>query len=281
MSTAQQFFDTLKTSIANNEIRLPTLPEVALRVRDEVENELATADSLANLIATDPALSARLLQVANSPLYRGRSEIDSVKMAVTRLGLSLVKNLVVSLAMKQMFQATSDALDRKMRAVWDQSVQVAAIARVLSAGLPHLDREQAMLAGLIHNIGALPVLTLAEEDPLLSNDATRLDRYIQAIAPVIGGYILKMWKFPLALQDVPVNAVHIDYDHDGPADYSDLVLVSRLQHLLGSEHPDAQRDWAKVPAFHRVGLAHDANVIEMEGNAEEISEVEQMLTSMA
>ncbi len=281
MTTAAQFFDTLKTSIANNEIRLPTLPEVALRVRDEVENELATADSLATLISTDPALSARLMQVANSPLYRGRSDIDSVKMAVTRLGLSLVKNLVVSLAMKQMFQATSDALDRKMRTVWDQSVQVAAIARVLSGALPHLDREQALLAGLIHNIGALPVLTLAEEDSVLSNDGDRLDRYIQAIAPTIGSYILKLWKFPASLSSVPANAVKPDYDHDGQADYSDLVLVSRLQHLLGSDHPAARLDWSKISAFERVGLSHDANVIEMEGHAEEIGEVEQMLTSMA
>ncbi len=280
MSTTKQFFDTLKSSIANNEIRLPTLPEIALRVRAEVENEMASAESLAELISSDPALSARLLQVANSPLYRGRSEIDSVRMAVTRLGLGLVKNLVVSLAMKQMFQATSDALDRKMRAVWEQSVQVAAIARVLASGLPHLDREQAMLGGLIHNIGALPVLTLAEEDPVLSNDAERLDQYVQVIAPVIGSYILKLWKFPSGLREVPGNSVKLDYDHEGPADYSDLVLVSRLQHQLGSESAESPEAWTKAPAFTRVGLAPDANIIEMECHAEEISEVEQMLSQI-
>ncbi|MCW8891243.1 MAG: HDOD domain-containing protein, partial [Sedimenticola sp.] len=80
----EEFFESLQTAITNNQITLPTLPEVALKVRDAVEQENVTAQQIADMVATDAALSARLLQVANSPLYRGRVSIDTIQMAITR-----------------------------------------------------------------------------------------------------------------------------------------------------------------------------------------------------
>ena len=86
MITEAEFLQQLQDAIRHNRITLPTLPEVALRVRDEVDKDSATAVKIAKTVATDAAVSARLLQVANSPLYRGRVSIDSIQMAVTRLG---------------------------------------------------------------------------------------------------------------------------------------------------------------------------------------------------
>ena len=70
--------DEIRTGIDNKTLELPTLPEVALEIRDAVENDTADAPMVARMVAKDPALSARLLQVANSPLYRGSSEVDSI-----------------------------------------------------------------------------------------------------------------------------------------------------------------------------------------------------------
>jgi len=157
------FLEALYRAIDERRLTLPTLPEVALRVRDAVESDNSSASKVADIIATDTALSARLLQVVNSPLYRGRNHIDNLQMAVARLGTRLVRSLVVSLIMQQIFQATSDLLDQRFRKLWEESVQIAAISRVLAQGLRHLDKEQALLAGLIHNIGSLPILTMAEQ----------------------------------------------------------------------------------------------------------------------
>ena len=147
---------------------------MALRIRDAVEQDSSTAQQIADMVATDAALSARLLQVANSPLYRGRVPIENIQMAVTRLGQKLVRSLVVSLAMRQIFQATSDTLDTRLRAIWEESVQVAAISRALAQTVG-LNREQAMLAGLIHNLGSLPILTMADSFPELMADPKKLD----------------------------------------------------------------------------------------------------------
>jgi HD-like signal output (HDOD) protein len=273
MYDQQAFLARLRQAIAQNRITLPTLPEVALRVRDTVERETATAREIARVVSTDAAVSARLLQVVNSPLYRGRTQIDNIQMAVTRLGGRLVRSLVVCLAMQQIFQATSGNLDRRFRRIWENSVQVAAISRMLAKPLRHLDSEQAMLAGLLHAIGALPILVLADADDRLANDDAQLDFLLERLSPTIGRMILTNWDFPPALVTVAEHYNNFAYDGGPKATYTDVVIVARLQSLLGTDHPDAALNWADIRSFDRVGLEPDVEVIEMEGAKEQIAEV--------
>ncbi|MES9853056.1 MAG: HDOD domain-containing protein [Candidatus Thiodiazotropha sp. L084R] len=276
MIDEKQFLDDLNEAIDSNKLTLPTLPEVALRVRDAVEKEMSSANEIAEIIASDAALSARMLQVANSPLYRGRVAIDNLQMAVARLGVRLVRSLVVSLIMQQIFQATNDLLDAKFHKVWEESVQIAAISRVLSYNLDHLDKEQAMLAGLIHNIGALPILAMAESRDELVQDEAELDRVINELSPLIGQRILKMWDFPESLIKVPANFLNLQYESTGDADYSDIVLVARFQANL---NPGDTVEVENVPAFRKLGIEPEVNFIEIEGVAEDIQEIEVMFLS--
>jgi HD-like signal output (HDOD) protein len=273
------FLEDLYKAIDQKRLTLPTLPEVALKVRDAVESENSSASQVAEMIATDAALSARLLQVANSPLYRGRNPIDNLQLAVARLGTKLVRSLVVSLIMQQIFQATNDLLDKRFRQTWEQSVQIAAISRVLAQNLKHLDKEQALLAGLIHNIGALPVLTMAENYPELLENEAELDRVIEALSPRIGQRILKEWDFPDTLVRVPANFLDLHYDGGNQADYVDVVIVGRLQTLMDQDHPVNEVDWNTIPAFAKVGLEPEIQVIDIEGVAEDVAEIEHILIS--
>ena len=95
--SVQDFLVHVKTELEANRLVLPTLPDVALKVRDAVSKGDASAQELAEMIATDPAISACLIQVVNSPLYRGTNEIKNIQMAVTRLGNSTVTLVNVSL----------------------------------------------------------------------------------------------------------------------------------------------------------------------------------------
>ena len=276
MIDEKAFLNDLFNAIDQRKLTLPTLPEVALRVRDAVESDKSSASQVAEIIATDAAISARLLQVVNRPLYRGRNPIDNLQMAVARLGTRLVRSLVVSLIMQQMFQATSDVLDKRFRQIWEESVQIAAISRVLAQNLRHLDKEQALLAGLIHNIGALPILTMVENRSELTEDAAELDRLIELLSPQIGQHILQEWNFSESLVDVPKYFTQLEYAHAGDADYVDVVIVGRLQTLMGTDHPVNNEDWSSIPAFSKVGLEPDIQVIEIEGVAEDLAEVEHI-----
>ena len=276
MEPEEVFVNELVQDLESGHLQLPTLPEVALRVRDVVDDENANASQIADIIAQDAALSARLLQVVNSPLYRGRQEIDRLSMVIARLGNKLVRNLVTSQVMKQMFQATNDMVDQRLRSVWEHSVQVAAISRALASRAPGIEPDQAMLAGLLHDVGTLPILYRAEERDELLDTPGLLDHLIETLHTRIGGAILKHWKFPEALVAVAAEHEDLTREHAGPADLIDVVQVANLQSHIDSDHALSQADWSKIPAFHQLGLDVDVHEIELTDVAEEIDAVQQL-----
>jgi HD-like signal output (HDOD) protein len=158
---AEKVLQAITKSIKNDEMVLPTLPEVALQVRDAAENENANVDTLCSVLQNDTALSARIIKVTNSPLMRTSQTITDLRTAVSRLGLQYTANLAMGLAMEQMFQATNDTIDELLRENWQRSTEVAGISHVLCRHYTSLKPDQATLAGLVHRIGALPVLTFA------------------------------------------------------------------------------------------------------------------------
>jgi len=278
MSTdiAKQFLQDLLKDLENNTLVLPTLPEVALRVRDAVDDEEASIGDITKVIATDAALSARIIQVANSPLMRASKEIQSLDMAVNRLGMKLIRDMVISMVMEQMFQATSEVTDKKLRQIWEHSTAVAAISHALAAQFTKLMPEQAMLAGLVHDIGALPILTKAEDYPELLESEATLDKIIDKLHGKIGQAILKAWNFPAELVKVPAEHENLERNSDA-TDYVDVVTVANLQSYMGSNHPLTQKDWDAIPAFSKLGLNPEINVVEMEETAEDIKEVQRIL----
>ena len=276
MENEDVFVNELLDDLESGQLQLPTLPEVALRVREVVDDENASAGQIAEIIAQDAALSARLIQVGNSPLYRGRQEIDRLPMVIARLGNKLVRNLVTSQVMKQMFQATNDIIDQRLREVWEHSVQVAAIARALAGQCPGVLPDQAMLAGLIHDIGTLPILYRAEERDELLDTPELLDQLIARLHTRIGGAILKHWKFPDALVAVAAEHEDLNRSHDGPADLVDVVQVANLQSHIDNNHVLGQADWTRISSFHRLGLDVDVHEIELTDVAEEIDQVQKL-----
>lgn len=275
---AKQFLQDLMKDLENNTLVLPTLPEVALRVRDAVDDPETGVSDIAKVIATDAALSARIIQVANSPLMRATQEIESLDMAVNRLGTKLIRDMVISMVMEQMFQATSEITDKKLRQVWEHSTAVAAISHALAAQFTTLSPQQAMLAGLVHDIGALPILTKAEDYPELLENEAALDKIIDKLHGRIGTAILKAWNFPAELVKVPAEHENLQRNSD-ETDYVDVVTVANLQSYMGSDHRHASDDWSTIPAFDKLGLNPEINVVEMEETADEIKEVQRMLSA--
>lgn len=185
-------------------------------------------------------------------------------MAVGRLGLNYTANLATGLAMEQMFQATTDIVDTRMREVWAKSTEVAGICHVLCKHYTKLGPDQATLAGLVHKIGVLPILKFAEEQhtELLENSAT-LDLVINELHPLIGSLILKTWEFPDHLIIVPKEHINFQRKVD-KVDFADLVMVSSLQSYIGTDHPYTQMDWTTISAFDRVGLSPEIDTHEAE-----------------
>ncbi len=268
-SLESSFLEGLFADLEKDKLVLPTLPEVALKVRDTLEDDNSSMMDVAKVITNDAALSARLIQISNSPLLRANRQIETVEAAVTRMGSNMVRNLVTSIAMEQMFQATSDATDKRLRAVWENSTQIAAIASALSSPHPSLQTDQALLAGLVHDIGTLPILSRAEDFPDLLDDEAALDRIIASAHVKIGEAILRKWNFTDDLIKVAAEHEDLTRSHEGAPDYVDVVIVANLQEAFGSSHPYGQVDWATVPAFEKLGMDTTVSEVDMdEANAE-------------
>ncbi|HUH38877.1 MAG TPA: HDOD domain-containing protein [Spongiibacteraceae bacterium] len=267
----EQVRSELLKAIEGDQLVLPTLPEVALKVREAANDPNIDIAKLSRVIETDTAMSARIIKVANSPLMRASRAIEDLKMAVGRLGIDYTCNLATSLAMQQMFQATSDEIDRRMREVWSQSTEVSGIAHVLARHYTRLKPDQATLAGIIHKIGVLPILTYAEDNRRLLKNPAALDVLIDELHPTIGEKIVETWGFPEELRLVPVE--HLNFSRVVPkVDYADLVMVANLQSHIGTDHPLTQMDWSAISAFTRVGVpaevdSHDAEDLSAEMEA--------------
>lgn len=273
MSLKEQFIIELKNAIESDQLTLPTLPEVALKIRQATEQEEIGLRDLTQVIAQDVALSARIMKVANSPLMRTSNSIDNLGAAVNRMGISYVRNLATGFAMQQMFQATHDLIDRYLRQVWQESAQTAAIATVLSAHFTTLPVDQASLAGLIHQIGVLPVLTWAEEkDDILALGDQTLTDIIEETAGEIGALILKKWHFSGELSEVPRQYQQWTRTHTGPPDFIDVVMVAHVySHENQKQHPSSRIPKQEIQAFQKLGLDPHWTLKEIPNIQEEIS----------
>ncbi len=273
MSQQDELYNNILADLDSGKLLLPTLPEVALKVREVVQDPDATAAQLADIIVTDAALSARLLKVANSALYRGRVPVESVQTAVSRLGLQMVRNLVTSLVMEQMFKPTSRALEKRMRKLWEHSTEVAAVSQVIASKQAHIKTDEAMLAGLIHNIGVLPILMRAETVPGLIDDDALLDQLVENLYPRISAAILKNWQFPLNLITVAAEHANLNRNSgpDGP-DLCDVVQVANLQSYFGTDKALDPQTRHKVLAFEKLGIDTGISVVELDENSDEYQE---------
>ncbi|MFT4765593.1 MAG: HD-like signal output (HDOD) protein [Oleispira sp.] len=272
----QQVKQDIIQALENDELVLPTLPEIALQVREVAENVTSDISDLTAILSRDAALSARMIKVANSPLIRASVPVSDIDTAVARLGIDLTSNLAMGLAMEQMFQATSDVVDKRMRACWSKSVEIAASSQVLARHFTNLEPGQALLAGLTHQIGKLPILAFAENNESLLNDSFALGKVLNVLHPSLGSYILKMWDFPEELVAVSKSYLIFDRKVD-KVDYADIVQVATLQSYAGTDHPYTKLDWTTISSFDRLGLDPTTLIAEMEDISEEVSETQSAL----
>jgi HD-like signal output (HDOD) protein len=276
VDSANRFQQELLQDLGSHSLALPELPDIAMRVRDVVNGGNCSVAELSRIIATDAALSAHLIRIANSPLMYAGMAIDSLEMSVERLGMKRVRDMVFNLVMEQLFQAPFEPANKKLRQLWEHSMTVAAISYVLAAEFTRLAPEEAMLAGLVHGIGALPIINRAGNFPELLENEAALSLVIAKLHARIGTAILKAWDFPVELVNIPAEHENLARESAQP-DYVDVVTVANLQSYIGSEHPLAQADWSKIPAFSRLGLSPAVNLIEKEDMAEEIREAQHLL----
>lgn len=279
MKIEKQFLSAFLEDLDRNRVVLPTLPEVAVQVRKLVSDPNTTARQIARVLGTDPALSARLLKVVNSTVFRGSAKIEDIQSAVARLGNDQLRTLVTTLVMQQLYQAKGTKNTRqRLKELWAHSAKVATLSYVIARRCTRLAPDQALLSGLIHDIGVLPILRRAESYPQLANDPEALDEVIKHLHTIIGPFILDEWGFSPELVAVTSQHEEVWHDAGGDLSYVDVVIVANLHSHLGSGHRLTQLDWGDIPAFTKLGLTPAESVATLDAAREELHEVRTLLS---
>jgi len=244
--TENSLSKALMDDLENNQLVLPSLPDVAIRVGRAMRDENTNARKLANVIQTDPAITTKLIRAANSPLYAGVTPVDSCAAAIIRLGADTTHKLVLTFALRELFNTRSSILKKHMLSLWEHSVKVSAICYVLAKVSDQFNPEHALLAGLLHDIGSVAILSYAERFPEVANDDQKLEQVLTDMRGRIGSAILRSWGF---IEDLIVVAQHAEdwlRDHEGKADYTDLVIIAQLHTYIG------QPEMAHLPTLDQV-----------------------------
>ena len=250
----EKILHTLTEKIKANQMVLPSMPDVFLQVKKSVDDPSSNMSIIANAITRDPSLTARILKVSNNALYRGNNEITNVQLAVSRMGLQLIKTLVTSHAITQMFNQPKGILKAFFSQLQHHSTEVSAHAYAIAKNYSKLNPEDALLAGLVHNIGYLPMAKCIETFPEIENDTSLLVEIMGKVHTQVGKMILESWSFPRHIIDASVH--YVDQFRTGPStlDLTDIVIIAGLNTYRGTDHPCTLPDWSKYPAFHKIGI---------------------------
>lgn len=277
MNTTEQLIADLTADIEHHRLKLPVLSDVALKVHALVDNPNSSTQQIAKVISLDSAISARLLQIANSPMFRGSRIIEDISSAILRLGNSLVKSVVTVMMMEKMYRPHTPEIAKRVQQLWYHNTQVAALSYVLASNFTSLSPNEALLAGLFHDIGTLPILERAENHPEFIRQPELLDHLIQHYHCPIGKQILESWNFPKSLITVVQEHENLDHCSELLPELVDVVIVANLHsHVSMGRSNMSEMHWDKIPAFKSLGLTPEQSIQALKDAGAEIRGIMQL-----
>jgi HD-like signal output (HDOD) protein len=230
-----EFVTELASELSWGKIDLPGIPDIALRVRRVLENENVTSDMIERIVGSEPVLAGRLVQLANSAALNisGR-RVSDLRVAIARAGFAMVRTTAIAYAISQLRNHREmKGLEQPLSVLWERSTLVAAMCRAIAPRISKVNPDSAMLAGLLHGVGELYILTRARHhQKLFQNDAAYRTVVRQWHASVAKA-ILENWELDEHLVEAVGAFEKYDRQHPGDVDLTDVLTVS---YLLAAHH---------------------------------------------
>lgn len=188
---------------------LVPVPDIAFKLNELVDNDVAGVNDALRVLATDPVLSAKLLQIANSPIYGNRTKVDTLERAVMLVGMNGLRELVwTAVAMESFVNSNIPSAAHKV--IWSESLYTATLAKNLAVKCCVMNKSRLFLAGLLHDVGRLVmyqcmpnemsiVMSHVDDEKMSLVDAESLE--FGFTHAEVGGELLKNWNLPASLVD--------------------------------------------------------------------------------
>jgi putative nucleotidyltransferase with HDIG domain len=220
---------------------LPSLPEIYLRVSEQLEDENSSVQQIGNTVQNDPAISTRVLKMVNSAYYGLPNQVSSIAQAVSLLGRERLKHILIGSVLRGVF-SSDDNPAFSMQAFWQHSIKTAIIGRQLTQQVAQIAEPDAMFtAGLLHDIGKLllikkfPERMLSAEEFMIQKRIDILSAELQQVGvthTAVGEALMQHWGLPQLLIDCASN--HHEVVHDGPHRFAThlIYLANKLSEYV-------------------------------------------------
>jgi HD-like signal output (HDOD) protein len=197
-SAAHRFLLKIADDLSSGDVNFPTFLDAAMKIRMAMNNPNLTVDELARIVSTEALVSAKAIRLSNSvALNPSGREISDVKTAVIRVGFGSIRTLAISVAMEQlMLQKEMGPYLANAKALWEHSIEVAALSFVIAKRLTKLNPHEAMFAGLVHDIGHFYLLSQIAQNPGIARDNEEVARILYEWHASIGHAVLGALEAP-------------------------------------------------------------------------------------
>lgn len=193
--------------LVKKNIQLVSLPEIVIQLTDMINDPDASTADIAQVISQDPALTARLLKIVNSPFYNLQQQIDSVTTAVNMLGTRQLRDLIMATSVIKRFRKNVNPIF-DIETFWCHSIATSLAARTIATQLKLINTERFFIAGLLHDIGKMVMyLLLPNESVQYLRSYQNKKPHLQATEQLIFGFnhaqlgaeLLRSWHLPESL----------------------------------------------------------------------------------
>jgi HD-like signal output (HDOD) protein len=233
------FVQSLAAELSKGKVELPSFPDIALRVRKVLSDENVSQDMVVRVVGSEPALAARVMQIANSAAlnFSGKA-ITELRTAIARMGFNMVRSAAIAFAMSQLKkQDALKGLEQPLDDLWKRSAAVAAVSHAVARRYSKVNPDTALLAGLLHGIGQLYILTRSAQHPGLFANQVVYAGIVRDWHSAIAKALLENWEMADEVVDAVSNFEDMEREHTGPVDLTDVVTVGSLLAAF-KDHPD-------------------------------------------
>lgn len=262
----ETLLEKITLEIDNGTLQVPTLPEVAERVRLACEDPDNNTDAISQIVASDSAISAKLLAASNSPLYRGASPTRTIQDAIARLGRTTTQQLVYYYATQELFDSHVPLLKKLFHQSWQQSLERAIIAKTLAKYAPgNLNPDTAFLCGLLFRLGDIVAYQYTAEAEEELDEIEKIQQIAEVISAQISHKLIDNWNLPEEVTEALDHGTEWTYRCSGEQpDYGELMVVTNIHFRMLHNNMRGLPSLNQVPAITRIitdNFAPDVSII--------------------
>ena len=228
IDAVQSFRESIK-AVPSGELIFPTSVDASRRVLRAVENPDIGVASLAKILVAEPLLSAKVIRLANSVALNPAGQIvRDVRQAVLRVGMDPIKSLAMALVVDQLRQAQRHGACRELsNRLWERSVHVAALSYVMARKMTSLNADEAMFAGVVHDLGRFYLLSKIADYPELLADKAVLAETINDLDEAASTLVFSALNLPVSVIEAVASARKYGNTMP-PATLGDLLFVAKM-----------------------------------------------------